>query len=142
MATITTHYRGDMVFETIIGNHKLLIDVPKEMGGQDRGPQPPQLFIASIGSCVAALIAEYCANHDSDASGMRVDVSFDKEGNPTRLTNIQVKVFMPDNGCVDKRREAALIRVAEQCPVHKTIETIQRIEFAIIHPEAAELSPG
>ncbi|PID85514.1 MAG: hypothetical protein CSA11_08900 [Chloroflexi bacterium] len=132
MATITTYYHGDMKFETVMGNHKLIIDVPEGMGGQDRGPQPPQLFIASIGSCVAALIAEYCEHHDADASDMHVDVSFKKEPNPTRLTNIKVKVTLPHVSWQDKRQEEALKRVAQHCPVHQTIETVDDIEFEII----------
>lgn len=47
MATITTAYRGEMSFETTLGNHRLTIDVPEGMGGRDRGPTPPELFIAS-----------------------------------------------------------------------------------------------
>lgn len=141
MATITTLYQGDMLFETTMGNHKLLIDVPEGMGGQDRGAQPPQLFIASIGSCVAALIAEYCANHNTDASDMRVDVSFDKVSSPTRLTNIKVKVTLPHANCDDKRREAALKRVAQHCPVHQTIDTMEDVEFEIIGQEIADLLP-
>jgi putative redox protein len=142
MATISTYYHGDMLFETAMGNHKLLVDVPEGMGGQDRGPQPPQLFIASIGSCVAALIAEYCVNHDINAADMRVDVSFDKESNPTRLTNIKVKVFMPHANCDDKRREEALKRVAKHCPVHQTIDTMEAVEFEIIGQETADILPA
>lgn len=142
MTTISTYYHGDMKFETTMGNHSLIIDVPESMGGQDRGPQPPQLFIASIGSCVAALIAEYCDNHDTDASDMRVDVSFDKEPNPTRLTNIKVKVTLPHANCEDKRREAALKRVAKYCPVHQTIDTMEDVEFEIIGLGEADLAPA
>jgi uncharacterized OsmC-like protein len=40
-----------MSFETTLGNHRLLIDVPASMGGKDRGPTPPELFVASLGSC-------------------------------------------------------------------------------------------
>jgi putative redox protein len=138
MAKITTYYKGDMLFETVMGNHKLLIDVPEGMGGQDRGPMPPQLFIASLGSCVAALIAEYCVNHDTDATDMTVDVTFDKAENPSRLTNIKVRVNMPHAACSDERRVKTLKRVAEHCPVHATLETIQNIEFEIVGKEQLE----
>ena len=47
MAKITTYYKGDMLFESKLGNHSVIIDVPAGMGGQDRGPTPPELFIAS-----------------------------------------------------------------------------------------------
>ena len=39
---------GAFEFETQIGTHKLTIDMPPENNGKDRGPTPPQLFIASL----------------------------------------------------------------------------------------------
>ena len=50
MAKITTYYKGDMLFESKLGTHSIIIDVPAGMGGTDRGPTPPELFIASLGS--------------------------------------------------------------------------------------------
>ncbi|MFW5691798.1 MAG: OsmC family protein [Chloroflexota bacterium] len=129
MATITTTYQGDMLFETQIGSHSLRIDVPSGMGGSDRGPMPPQLFIASIGSCVAALVAEYCEKHDIDTTGLRVDVSFDKEEKPARLVNIKAVVTLPNADVHAK--EAAVRRVAEHCPVHETIVDMQPMEIEI-----------
>ena len=38
MATIRTSYKGDMLFETQLGRHSVLIDVPPSIGGTDRGP--------------------------------------------------------------------------------------------------------
>lgn len=60
MPTIETTYRGDMEFETVLGSHRLVIDAPASMGGKDRGPTPPELFVASLGSCVGAFVASYC----------------------------------------------------------------------------------
>ena len=136
MAKITTTYKGDMLFETHIGEHRLTIDVPPDMGGQDRGPMPPQLFIASLGSCVAALIAEYCRKHDLSAEGMTVDVEFEKAAKPTRLTNIRVVANLPNADLSGTHYDDALKRVAEHCPVHETIETVEDINFDIVGKDA------
>lgn len=130
MTTITTRYKGDMLFESRLGNHSILIDVPPSMGGSDRGPTPPELFIASLGSCVGAFVAQYCVRSDIDARDMTVDVSFDKVEHPTRLTNLAVRVSLPHGECKD--RERALRRVAEHCPVHETIATLEGIDMEII----------
>lgn len=119
MPTITTKYSGNMLFETQIGNHIVKIDVPTGMGGSDRGPMPPQLFIASIGSCVAALVTEYCEHHNVDCTGLSVDVTFEKTDKPTRLTNIKAVVNLPNATLAAK--EAAVRRAADHCPVHETI---------------------
>ena len=130
MGKITTYYRGDMLFEIKMGSHSLLIDVPAGMGGKDRGPTPPELFIASLGSCVGAFVADYCCRAGIDTREMTVDVTFDKAENPARLVNVKVRVCLP-NGDLGER-EKAILRVAEHCPVHETITTLEGIEITVV----------
>ena len=37
MAKITTHYKGDMLFESSLGSQSLVIDAPPSMGGAAHG---------------------------------------------------------------------------------------------------------
>ncbi|MFN2202032.1 MAG: OsmC family protein [Caldilineaceae bacterium] len=129
MGKISTYYKGEMLFESEMGNHKLTIDVPAAMGGSDRGPTPPELFVASLGSCIGAFVANYCAKSGVDATDLRVDVTFDKMDNPTRLVNLSVSVFLPHGEC--KNRREAMHRVAEHCPVHETITSMEQVEMKI-----------
>jgi uncharacterized OsmC-like protein len=124
-----------MLFETQLGKHNVLIDVPPSMGGSDRGPTPPEFFVASLGSCVAALVANYCNNAGLDANGLSVDVSFDKADDPTRLANLNVVINLPNakiNG-----REAAIRRVAERCPVHETIASMDSVGISVRNGDGA-----
>lgn len=130
MPTITTRYKGDMLFETQLGNHTLTTDVPPAMGGKDRGPTPPEVFVASLGACVAAFVADYCQRTGIDTRDLSVDVSFEKAENPIRLVNLKVRVNLPHGEC-GTRREAVL-RVAEHCPVHETINSVEGIPFELI----------
>ncbi len=130
MAIITTAYKGDMLFETTMGNHTIQIDVPAAMGGSDRGPTPPELFIASLGSCIGAFAANYCQNSGIDTRDMTVDFSFDKADDPVRLINLKATVNLPYGDC--QRREKAILRVAEHCPVHETITALQGIQIELV----------
>ena len=136
MATITTFYKGEMLFESKLGNHSILIDVPASMGGRDRGPTPPELFVASLGSCVGAFVADYCGRAGIDTRDLTVDVSFDKAEDPTRLANLKVRVNLPYGDCA--KREQAIRRVAEHCPVHETIATLEGIEIELVGKQEAE----
>ena len=106
------------------------------MGGSDRAPTPPELFIASLGSCVGAFVVNYCNNAGVDMRDMTVDVTFDKADDPTRLTNVKVTVKMPYGAC--GRRKDAMRRVAEHCPVHETINTIDEVDFVLMGSEELE----
>lgn len=129
MPTITTSYRGDMTFATDIGDRRLIIDVPAGMGGKGRGPTPPELFVASLGSCVAAYVAAYCQTAGLEARELSVDVSYAKAEDPTRLVDLTITVNLPHADC--GQRQAAIRRVAEHCPVHETIATLSQVHFEI-----------
>jgi uncharacterized OsmC-like protein len=129
MATITTHHKGEMLFETRIGDHRVLIDVPPTLGGSNRGPTPPEFFIASLGSCVAALVADYCQRSGINTDGLSVDVSYEKGEDPTRLTDIRVRIDLPNGDYA--RREKAILRVAERCPVHQTISSLDAVKISL-----------
>jgi len=135
MAKITTYHKGNMLFESKLGNHTILIDVPPGMGGSDRGPTPPELFVASLGSCIGAFVAHYCNKSGIDSKEMTVDVSFDKAEDPTRLVNLTVKVNLPNGQCNGRRK--ALLRAAQHCPVHEAISTLQDIDFELVTSQEA-----
>jgi uncharacterized OsmC-like protein len=104
------------------------------MSGRNRGPTPPELFVASLGSCVAAFVAGYRERVGLDDRDLSVDVHYDKAEDPTRFVNLSVTVRLPHATCGD--REQALRRVAEHCPVHATISTLERISIEILDRDA------
>ena len=122
-----------MLFETQLGRHAILIDVPSSMGGSDRAPTPPEFFVASLGSCIAAFVAQYCERNGVDTRDLRVDLSFDKVSEPTRLANLKATVHLPHGTC--NGRQAAIQRVAAHCPVHETISTMEGLQIEIISQE-------
>jgi uncharacterized OsmC-like protein len=130
MTTITTAYKGDMLFQTTIGGHTVSVDVPSSMGGKERGVTPPDLFIASLSSCIGAFVAAYCRDHDIDPDDMIVSMSFDKADNPIRLTNIKARVDLPHASL--GKRESAAKRAALHCPVHETIKAFGGIELEVV----------
>ena len=129
MSVITTTYKDDMLFQTSIGHHSILVDVPDVMGGKDRAFTPPQIFIASLSSCIGAFVANYCNDHNLDTTGLKVTMEFDKVANPTRLVNLRARVELPN--CELGRREEAMKRVAMACPVHESIKDFGGIDLQI-----------
>jgi len=129
MPEITVHHRGDMQFETQIGNHRLIIDVPPEMKGKDRGLTPPQLFIASLASCIAVFAASYCNNAGINVEGLMVSLSFNKLDKPVRLGNLSAVIKIP-RGESDGR-EKAIIHAAEHCPLHETLRINPKIDITL-----------
>lgn len=129
MPEITVKHVGDMAFETHIGNHTLTIDLPPENNGKDRGPTPPQLFIASLSSCIAIFAASYCNNAGINSEGLSVTLSYDKLTKPSLLGNFKATITLPKGDVGNK--EKALIRAAEHCLIHETIRSSPDIEITL-----------
>ena len=97
MGQIITQHKGGMLFETEMGKHKLVIEGPESWGGKDRGPMPPQIFMASIGSCVGVLVAHFCDTHGLDDTGLQVTVEYynAEHTNPVNKINFKIKLDKP-----------------------------------------------
>ena len=130
MAKIINHYRGDGLVETQMGKHRLAVDKSYESGGNDRGPAPVELFIASLGSCVTMVISNYCEDHNIDATDLQVEIHYETDLEQAHITGAMVDIELPHGEI--QHREQALERVAKLCGIHKTIQTLGNIEFSIL----------
>jgi uncharacterized OsmC-like protein len=108
-------------------NISWICDQPVEEGGTDAGPTPLEMMMASLGACVATMIAFYLQQKKIDAKDLTVDVGFVKEQNPYRVTKIDVKVNYP--GETDAKLQKILERVAHTCIVHNTFENPPEINI-------------
>jgi putative redox protein len=97
--------------------HVIVTDEPERLGGTDQGPAPHELLAAMVASCVATMIAMYAQNRDWDVGEPAVEVDYDTESVPHRVT---VTVHLPDDLTPDQRRR--LERVAETCPARRALE--------------------
>jgi putative redox protein len=131
MPSVKSHYVGDMVFETQVGEHTVLNDVPPtpEWGGKGRYPTPPDYFVVSLSSCIAAFVQQYCAQSRIDATGMHVELHYEKGTDPGHLKELTVDVYLP-NAEVGARAEA-IKRVSSRCTVHETIGKMQGLPISV-----------
>ena len=48
---VNCNWAGNMAFEAEINDYKLMMDASPEVGGEERGPRPKPLTLASLGGC-------------------------------------------------------------------------------------------
>jgi len=118
---IIVNYENGMKFSAQCGKHKMIVDLPPDMKGNDEGPTPPQYFLTSLASCVGVYVAGFCKNSGIDSTGMRITITADKLEHPARLGEMKIGITLP-NAEVGKRKEA-LLSVARKCLIHATIES-------------------
>ncbi len=113
MSKITTAYKGNMLFESTLGNHSVVIDMPTGLGGKDRGPKPFEVFIAALGASIGGAVADHCQRLNLDTRDMTIDIAFNEIEDPIRLANLQVTIHLPRCTCTGQ--EQAILQLTEQC---------------------------
>lgn len=123
-------YQGGKRFEAFARGHCVLSDQPLDDDGTDRGMTPPELFLASLGTCVAYYAAEYLGARELSAEGLEVRVSAEKSGKPVRIASIEVQVLAPGADNDDRHREG-IRRAVGHCLIHNTLVALPHIEIKI-----------
>ncbi len=118
MPIVVTH-EGGVQFAAQIRTHRVVVDQPLRGGGADAGPAPIELLGASLGTCVALYVQQFCQSRDVPYDGMRVEVEQLGAQNPNRIGQFVVRVVLP--GGIPEQFTPMLERVARSCPAHHTL---------------------
>ena len=70
--TVRTHWDGGMRTVTQAGNFEVVVDEPETSGGTDTGPQPTDLLLVSVSSCLALALAWVARKRGVDLLGLDV----------------------------------------------------------------------
>ncbi|MFW6205800.1 MAG: OsmC family protein [Gemmatimonadota bacterium] len=130
---VVTH-EGGLKFATQIRGHRLIVDQPAGVG-EDTGPMPLELLGASIGSCVALYVQQFCETRGLPYEGMRVEVEQMGARNPSRVGAFDVRVVLQEE--IPEEYTALLERVARSCPAHNTLVTGSEVAVRIEQEQAA-----
>ena len=69
---VRVEHLGGMQFEIKARHHRISSDQPVDNGGFDEGMTPPELLLASLGSCAGFYAAQYLKKHHVATEGMIV----------------------------------------------------------------------
>ena len=70
--TVRTRWDGGMRTVTQAGNFEVVVDEPETSGGTDTGPQPTDLLLVSVSSCLALALAFVARKRGVDLLGLDV----------------------------------------------------------------------
>jgi putative redox protein len=126
---VTVEHLGEVQFEIRARDHVVACDQPKENGGFDEGMTPPELLLASLGSCAAYYAAEYLKRKQLASEGTRVRVSAEKVKNPPRMENFQIAIGAPVP--LNDAQRGEMEQAVHRCLIHNTLLHPPRITIDI-----------
>jgi len=124
----TIQHLGNMRFEAVARGHRLVSDQPVENHGSDRGMTPPELLLASLGTCAGYYAAQYLQTRGLSSQRIAIRVTAEKGTQPARLASFVIEVEVPD---VDPRHHDGLLRAVKACLIHNTLSNAPSIELHV-----------
>ena len=125
-------YKDGVRFEAETRGHRIAVDQPLSGGGQDLGMTPPELLLASLGSCAAYYAVEYLRARNLPTKNLEVKVHADKASNPARVGSFLIEVIVPD---VQEERHLEGVNAAvKKCLIHNTLLHAPSIQIAVMQP--------
>lgn len=111
------------------GAFEVVADEPPTAGGTDSGPQPTDLFLASIASCFALAMAWAADKQGVDLSPLHVRVTGTYDGPRFSAVDIEVHSLAPTAVLDDLLREAERV-----CYVTNTLRELPVLRVARATP--------
>lgn len=132
---VTVEHLGAVQFEIKARQHSIACDQPPENGGHDEGMTPPELLLASLGSCAGFYAAQYLRKYKLATEGTRVRVTADKVKDPARVDNFRIEIDCPV--VLNEQHRAGVERAVHQCLIHNTLLHAPKIGIEVKQAEAA-----
>jgi uncharacterized OsmC-like protein len=109
--------------------HKIVCDQPRENGGFDEGMTPPELLLASLGSCAGFYAGQYLRKHKLATKGAVVRICAENVKNPPRMDNFRIEVEVPS--ALTDRHKDGITEAIHHCLIHNTLLHPPNIEFEV-----------
>ena len=136
METIVTVING-VQFSAESRGHRIISDQPVESGGADGGMTPPELLLASLGTCAAYYAVQYLKLHKIPADDLTVRVEAEKEKSPARMSRFRIHIDHP--AAAEEKHRDGLRRAADKCLIHNTLLNTPAIDIEVESRVAAAL---
>jgi uncharacterized OsmC-like protein len=113
-----------------VGKHELVFDQPRTVpGGQDRGPSPLDVMVASVAACAHYFAAAFLDGRGLSTEGLAVEVEAAKDRLPvSRIGRLSLRVTVPAG--LSERQLATIERAIKTCPAYGTL----------LHPPSVEIT--
>lgn len=112
----------------------ILVDEPSHAGGDDTGPQPTEIFLASVASCFALAVAHVARKRGIALPDLGVRAVGEYDG--PRFVKVRVEV---SSSHPRAEFEPLLERASAVCYVSNTLRAVDDIEVVLVDGDPAQV---
>ena len=130
MPTVSCRYRGELRCEaTHHGSGAVLItDAPIDNAGKGEEFSPTDLLATSVATCMLTIMGITAKSRNWSIEGSTADVEKQMtQSGPRRVEKLRVHLKLPQQ--LSNEQRSLLQRVAEQCPVKRSLDPSIHLEL-------------
>ncbi len=126
--------------EARIGRHVIRTDQPIEAGGEDTGPSPYNLFLASIAACAGFFVQRFCDSRGLATEGVRIVERTVADPDTRKLSRVEITVETPPS--FPAKYRDAMVRAVDSCSVKRAIQAQPEITCTVGESGASKTAGG
>ena len=124
-----------------VGHHLYQSDEPVNAGGRDAGPDPYELLLSALGSCVGITLRIYADRKQWPLEAVRVELSWARvhmadcvacDSGFELVDGIEMELSFV--GDLSESQRERLLQIANKCPVHRTLSSPIQIRAREVRP--------
>lgn len=118
-----------MKHEINAGSHKMISDAGKDIGGDESGPNPHELLLASLGTCTSMTLKVFAQRRGWKLDEVHVKLDEETVEDPNNPGKKMAKITrdIQVRGDLTKEQLDTLKSIADKCPIHKILTESKQI---------------
>lgn len=130
---VETSWNGNMKFDAMVSGHKVSMDALPEVGGENSGPRPKELMLASLAGCTGMDVISILRKMKVEVESFNINVEADlTEEHPKHYSKMHVTyIFKGNNLDVEKLKKAVDLSQDKYCGVSAAYRKAMQLTYEI-----------
>jgi putative redox protein len=130
---LKTAWMGKMKFDAVVNGHHLMMDAVPEVGGEDAGPRPKELMIASLSGCTGMDVISILNKMRQEVESFNITVEAElTEEHPKHYYKLHlIYEFKGNNLDLEKLKKAVDLSQDKYCGVSAVYKKTMELTYEI-----------
>lgn len=132
--TLNCTWKEGMAFETEVSGHKILLDADEKVGGDDKGPRPKPLMLASLAGCTGMDVISILKKMQQPYTYFNIDVEAElTEEHPKQYSAMKIIYEFKKSDNLDAKKVEKAVNLSQDryCGVSALLKKAIDVDYEI-----------